>query len=269
MQKALYINKWIAPEEASVTIKHLPVYTSRMVIPKDSIVVPRYGLLPHYKEWVQDLSLINSRLINSYSQHLWVADLREWSMEGGELFGLTPKTYSSRWDKLPKGSYVVKGVTNSMKQEWNSKMFAKTEGDVPRIVSILNGDSYLKSQDIVAREYASLKKLDEGINGIPITNEWRTFWIVVDGKPNLLARGFYWQACHPEVEEFAEWNDKAMELATVGAKKISDRINFFSIDLAQKIDGEWVIIEINDGGMSGLCGCNPDEFYKNLSAYIG
>lgn len=265
MKKVLYINRWIAPEEVSVAANHLPVLTSRMAIPRGSIVIPRYGLLPHYKEWVQDLELIDSKLINSHSQHLWVADIKEWALEDGELFGLTPKTYTSRWDRLPQGSYVVKGSTNSMKQEWNSKMFAEKKEDVTKIISILSGDSMIKNQDIVVREYIPLRKLDEGINDLPITNEWRTIWIVNDGEPVMLSKGFYWQASHPEVECKAEWNEAAMELAKIAASRISHRINFFSIDLAQKDNGDWIIIEINDGGMSGLCGCDPEEFYRNLS----
>lgn len=265
MKKALYINRWVAPEEVDIASKYIPTVTSRMLLPRDSIVIPRYGLLPHYKEWVFDLEQINSKLINSHAQHLWVADLREWAMEGGELFGLTPKTYTSRWDKLPEGSYVIKGCTNSMKQEWNTKMFARRKEDVTKIISLLSGDSMIKNQDIVVREYIPLKKLDEGINDLPITNEWRTFWIVADQKPIMLSKGFYWQASHPESEELAEWNDDALLLATKAAERIADRVNFFSIDLAQKEDGGWIIIEINDGGMSGLCGCDPDQFYKNLS----
>lgn len=265
MKKVLYINRWIAPEELEIASQYVEVFTSRMMIPKNSLVIPRYGLLPHYKEWVYDLEQISSKLINSYAQHLWIADLREWALEEGELFGLTPKTYTSRWDKLPEGSYVIKGCTNSMKQEWNTKMFAKRKEDVTKIISILSGDSIIKNQDIVVREYVPLKRLDEGLNDLPITNEWRTFWIVIGQKPIMLSKGFYWQASHPEAEAEAEWNGDAFLLAEEGAKRIAERVNFFSIDLAQKDNGEWIIIEVNDGGMSGLCGCDPHEFYKNLS----
>lgn len=36
------------------------------------------------------------------------------------------------------------------------------------------------------------------------------------------------------------------------------------IDVAQTESGDWIVIELNDGQMSGLSENNPEILYKNL-----
>ena len=36
------------------------------------------------------------------------------------------------------------------------------------------------------------------------------------------------------------------------------------IDVAEREDGVWRVVELNDGCMSGLSGCIADELYRNL-----
>jgi hypothetical protein len=40
------------------------------------------------------------------------------------------------------------------------------------------------------------------------------------------------------------------------------------LDVAEKENGEFVLIEINDGQMSGLSCCNPEELYLNLKKQL-
>lgn len=254
--------------EAGIAAKYLTVVDSRMQIQRGSDVVARYGLLPHYEEWERDLSYIDSRLLNTYRQHKWVADLTDWGGEYGVLKGLTPMSYTTRWDRLPEGAYVVKGRTNSMKQDWNTRMFCPTKADVPRVSNLLRNDSLLRDQGIVARTYVPLKRLDTGLNGLPITNEWRTFWVVGINGPVMLARGYYWQYSHPEAGEKATWTQEAEDLVYKAADLVGEHVNFFVLDVAETEAGDWTIIEVNDAQMSGLCGCSADELYSNLSKVL-
>lgn len=45
---------------------------------------------------------------------------------------------------------------------------------------------------------------------------------------------------------------------------IKPNINFFVMDIAQKQNGEWIVIELNDGSWSGLSCNDPNKLYENL-----
>jgi hypothetical protein len=214
-------------------------------------------VLPFYKEVEKEVQHKGSRLINTYQQHTNIADITKWDL--GEL---TPKTWTN-WSNLPQGSYVLKGKTNSKKFSWNTCMFAKTREDIPIIARRLYDDTFISEQGIVVREYVPLKTLCIGINDLPIANEFRTFWY----KDQMIAKGFYW-ASHAEYEKDSEWTDEAYKVALKAAKMLCDRLNFYVIDVAQKVDGSWIVMEINDGQMSGLSMINPEEFYRRLAEVL-
>lgn len=255
--------------ESLVAKTYLPLTFSRMCVPHNSLVVARFGLLPFYREMERDLAVVGAHLLNSHSQHSWIANLSGWGGPLGVLRGLTPRTWTSHWHLLPQGSsFVVKGRTNSKKQSWNTRMFAKTKEDVPLVAQRLMEDDAIYDQGIVVREYVPLKKLSEGLNGLPITNEWRTFWIVRSGTPILLGSGFYWAASHPEATEAAELTEEGLRIAKKAAELVSPEANFFVIDVAETQEGDWIVIEVNDAQMSGLCGVPANTLYENLAKVL-
>jgi hypothetical protein len=109
------------------------------------------------------------------------------------------------------------------------------------------------------REYIPLKRLTTGLNGLPITNEWRVFCY----QDTVLCKGFYW-ASYPEAESQASWDPKADKLLKEIMSRVVDDVTFYVLDLAETLAGEWILIEINDGQMSGLGMCDPHTLYKNL-----
>jgi hypothetical protein len=46
---------------------------------------------------------------------------------------------------------------------------------------------------------------------------------------------------------------------------LAPHIPFGVVDVAQARDGRWIVIETNDGQMSGLSCVNPDELYDNMA----
>lgn len=233
----------------------LRVSKFRMGIPEQSLVIGRYSVLPFYRELEEELeSCGSSVLINSYAQHRYIADITQWYQD---VQRFTPATYDT-WYNLPEGSYVVKGKTNSRKHQWSTMMFAQTKEDIPRIVSSLLKDSLIQDQGIVVRQFVPLKTLDTAINDLPITREWRCFFL----GEHLIASGFYW-ASHPECYQ-GELPLEGKAFAKQIAKIIAQKTNFFVLDVAEKAEGGWTLIEINDGQMSGLSCIDPDVFYGNL-----
>lgn len=231
-------------------------YESRMILPKGSLVVGRYSVLPHYNELERDLSYIDCKLINSFNQHRFVADIHQWYPIVQEW---TPKTWFSRWDLIPEGKYVVKGKTNSRKWRWNTHMFAEGKVNLCKVLNRLYDDVFISEQGICVREYVPLRTFEIGINGLPFTNEWRMFFL----GDQLIAQGYYW-GCY-EREQPEDLPTEAIEFAQMIATQVSNYVNFFVLDIAQTEEGNWILIEINDGQMSGLSTIDPTTFYENLS----
>jgi hypothetical protein len=77
-------------------------------------------------------------------------------------------------------------------------------------------------------------------SGMPLTDEYRIFWM--DAQPLFWSR--YWEdgeyvGTGPPLEVFAE--------TAAGV-----RSRFFSMAVARRIDGVWLIVELGDGQVSGL-----------------
>jgi len=249
-------------DECIIAETTLPVVKYRSAIPPNSLVIGRYSVLPCYKELEDELAQNGSRLINSYRQHQFIADIMEWAGPGGILEGLTPKTWTE-WGHLPEGQYVVKGRTNSRKHQWRTHMYAPNKAAIATVAQRLLDDSLIGEQGLVVREYIPLRQLAEGLNGLPITNEWRTFWMNQNGMPYLVGYGFYWSS-HPELADDSKFTHQGFELARQAAKLLVSHVNFFVLDVAETAEGDWIVIEVNDGQMSGTGMCNNYYLYSAI-----
>jgi hypothetical protein len=152
------------------------------------LVIGRYSVLPFYKELERDIRNQGADLINTYRQHRFLADMREWVPC---LKGLTPKLYH-RLQDLPDngGPFVLKGETNSKKYLWNTHMYAADKRAAGEVYSRLQDDMLLAQQEIYVRDYVPLKRLATGFNELPIANEFRFF--VLYGQ--VLCGAFYWSS---------------------------------------------------------------------------
>lgn len=243
-------------EEYNAASKIFEVYTQRCNLSQGSLVIPRYSALPYYKELENDLDCLRCTLINTYAQHRYVADIANYYPD---IKDITPKTWIDNWADIPEGSYVVKGRTNSRKNRWNTMMFAKDRKAVGQVVGRLLEDTYIAEQRLAVREYVPLETFDIGINGCPIANEWRFF--ILDGI--VLIGGFYW-ASEPDYCPSETPPIEASILAAKVAQRLKDKIRFFVVDVAKTAKGDWIVVELNDGSMSGIAMIDPIAFYKEL-----
>lgn len=237
------------------------VVDSRCACGPNNVVVGRYSVLPYYLELQKDLAKVGARLINSYHQHQYIADIKEWYED---LQHLTPKTWF-RLQDVPKdcAPFVVKGATNSKKFQWNELMFAKTWDGIGPIFSRLQDDGLIGGQDIYVRRYVPLKTYTTTFHELPITDEYRFFFY----KGQVVASGYYWSCHFEDLQKAGHRLDASnvpypliQEVGTI----LADKAPFVAVDFAQTEDGRWIIIEINDGQMSGLSECKPEELYTNL-----
>lgn len=263
----LYRDFDIEDNEHHAMHQNFSVYCSRTYLPLNQLIIGRYSVLPFYKELEQDLKKINCKLINSYEQHLFVADIGQWYPVIKEW---TPETWSMSigTDNLPIDcSFILKGATNSIKRLWTTHMFARTRNDVASVYSNLLDDTMVGQQEIFARRYIPLRKLGESVNGMPITEEYRFFICY----RQVISSGYYWSS-HIDEIKLPEYNtDEGMYLLNYVHKvadTIGDRCNFYTIDIGITEQGESIVIELNDGQMAGLSENNPFVLYKNLKDVV-
>lgn len=260
----LYRNDIDWRQEEHVAKKYFDCTDSRMTL-KDNLVIARFSALPFYKEVEKDLKYNNCRMINTYEQHRYIADLGNWYYD---LHQFTPET----WDVLhaipDDGPFILKGETNSKKFLWNSHMFAKDKKAAIEVHGRLMADSMLQYQKIYIRRYVPLEVLSSGLQGLQITREYRFFVY----KTQILSGGFYWSSHSEEIREEGisiDPDEVPREFLNAIINKIqntelSEPPIYYVIDVAQTASGDWILIELNDAVMSGLSDNDPDVLYNNL-----
>ena len=153
---------------------------------------------------------------------------------------------------------VVKDFVKSRKHEWAEACFIPSASDrasVERVVRCfleLQGDDL--SEGLVFREFVEFEPLGRHPkSGMPLTKEFRLFFL--DGQ--LVFWTPYWEGADyhgsvPPVERFA---------AVAGGV----RSRFFTMDVAQRRGGDWLIVELGDAQVVGLPEhADVGQFYKAL-----
>lgn len=262
MKPVIYIRDSLAEEEEVLAVRSIfkdRVVTQRTKIPKDSLVIPRYTALPFNKELCEDIKELGSVPINTNRQHNYVANMDHWYTD---LEGLTPKTWFSL-DQIPEeGPFFLKGSTNSRKHQWKTHCFAANKKEAGEVYWRLTTDGLIGTQQIVIREFVPLNTLMTGLNGLPISEEYRFF--VLDNK--VIASGFYWSS---HVDQLLKHYDPAVVprgfLDEVIAR-VDGQCRFWVVDVARTASGDWIVVELNDGQQSGLSTVNPVELYTALDS---
>lgn len=153
------------------------------------------------------------------------------------------------------GAVVLKDWVKSQKHDWSGAYFIPDASDQTRVRRVVNRFLQLTGEGLtgglVFRRFAALREIAGQ------TIEWRSFWF--DGKPMSLAPHFLHsdELEAPDLTRFEELAQRA-------------RSRFFSLDLAQTEAGDWMVIEMGDGGVSGLpAGENVREWYRALKRCDG
>jgi hypothetical protein len=140
---------------------------------------------------------------------------------------------------------IVKDYVKSRKHEWFESCYIPSAADrqaVERVVRRfleLQGDDI--SEGLIFRAYVAFQPIGtHPVSGMPLTREHRLFFL--DGA--LLADAPYWDTA---IDETA---DLPIEHFTRVAARVPSR--FFTMDVAQRMDGSWMIVELGDAQVAGL-----------------
>lgn len=245
-------------EELTAANKHFVTYKSRTSPGGGELVIGRYSVLPFYKELEDDLGYKGSKLINSHRQHRYVADLWNYVPDLGDLTFRTWNT--NNFPNIPDIPVVLKGETNSKKNLWSTHMFANNKQEAIEVFLRLSQDNLIAEQQIYAREYIPLVKLLDNPGGPPVTLEFRFF--VAYGE--VVSSGFYWSNHTDDLPSIPSPSQVPEEFIRKVIDRVKNKVNFFVMDIAKTESGNWMVVELNDGQMSGLSENDPNVLYKNL-----
>ena len=223
-----------------------------------------------YTKLYESLRQKNIKLINSPTEYKYCHYLPE---NYETIREYTPKTI---YKKIPGGyrvgefvkeleefegePIIVKDYVKSQKHYWEEACYIPKSNNLEIVERITKRFIELQEEDlnegIVYREFVELEELtNHSKSGMPLTKEFRLF--IKNGEIKSCFK--YWDEgkynnVEPEIERFADV-----------IKKIKS--NFFSMDIAKKKGGDWIIIEIGDGQVSGLPeNANKKEFYRKIKS---
>ena len=257
-EPVVYFRESLAePEEVEAAKRHFRVITQRTHVRPGELVIPRYSALPWNQELCLDLVELGGIPINTYRQHCYVADVRNWYYDLGDL---TPRTWFAL-DQIPdEGPFVVKGATNSKKLLWDTHCYAADKRAAAEVFVRLAQDSTIGVQPIYVRQFVPLRRLATGLHGLPISEEYR--FMILDG--NVLASGFYWSSHVDELPESYSSDVVPESFIQDVIRRVGNHIRFWVADVARTAKGDWVLIELNDGQQAGLSEIAPDALYREL-----
>lgn len=222
-----------------------------------------------YRQLFDALLLKGLRLINDPTAYRHCHYLPDSYLK---IEGHTPKSIwmplegDPHFDRLmellqPFGSapIMVKDFVKSRKHEWNEACFIPSASDRPAVERVVRRFLELQDDDLneglVFREFVEFDPLTaHDRSGMPLTKEFRLFFL--DGA--ILLSCQYWDQgdyrdLQPPLDRFAEV-----------AQRIESR--FFSMDVAKRRDGDWMIVELGDGQVAGLPeNADLDRFYRALA----
>ena len=180
------------------------------------------------------------------------------------LNGLTPESawitgndLSEAWSlyqSFTSAPALVKDFVKSAKHKWNEACFIPSNTPRERFDEIIRAFLAARgaqfNKGIVLRRYYELVTLGQDIRGQPVHEEYRMFFWngeLLAATPAIRGEGPF--------GELPKWTSVAQRF----------RNRFISMDVARQADNTWIIIEVGDGGVSGLpTSIETESFYREL-----
>ena len=154
---------------------------------------------------------------------------------------------------------IVKDYVKSRKHEWNEACFIPSATDRAEVERVVRRFMELQGPDLaeglVFREFVDLQPIgSHPKSGMPLTEEYRLFFF--DGDPLYTAE--YWES-----GAYAGTPPPA-DIVVQVARRVGSR--FFTMDVAKRTNGDWIIVELGDAQVAGLPErADADEFYQALA----
>ncbi|QAA35323.1 DUF4343 domain-containing protein [Clostridium manihotivorum] len=261
--KGLGLNVLLFSYEDLVDLKKVKILQSEEI---NRVIYRGWMLKPEdYECLYTNLADKNYYLINTPQEYVNTHYLPNWYEH---LEKLTPRTIWSKGipeekeiiDMLKEFNeepVIVKDYVKSRKHEWFESCYIpnakETENALKVVNNFINGQGEYLNKGIVFREFIELESTGfHEKSGMPISNELRLF--IFNYK--VVCTIGYWNG--ENINEYPEFVDDIVR------NLMNIKSNFFTVDIAKKADGQWVVMELGDGQVSGLQEYNVKAYYSNL-----
>lgn len=205
----------------------------------------------------------NLRLVNSPEEHLRA---QEFDRAYPLLGDLTPKSVVltspddcaavTRELNFP---VFVKGTVQSRKLRGWKACVAENEAELAALAKVLLVDLDERTRGrVIARELARLRHARVSAQGFPFGREFRVFIL----KGEIVGLGYYWEGDDPLMTPSDGERGIVADLATRAAARLG--VPYVAVDVGQRENGRWIIIETGDGQFSGICRISPIQLWSNL-----
>jgi hypothetical protein len=187
-------------------------------------------------------------LPNHYSKIAHLTAPTAWS-EGEDL--------ASAWraaNSLGDGPWIVKDYVKSAKQKWETACFIPRGAgrtafeEICRNLLQYQGERF--ERGFVFRKFRPLARIGESLHGYPLNEEYRLFLF-----RRRLLMGVPYDREGGSESDFGRFEEIAGRFQS----------EFISVDVAKTSDGDWLVVEVGDGGVSMLPpNLDPGTFYFTL-----
>jgi hypothetical protein len=173
--------------------------------------------------------------------------------------GLTLEAVTSLARVFGERPVIVKDFVKSRKHEWEEACYIPNASNPQGLEQVVSRFLELQGEDLngglVLREFVEFEPLGQhSKSGMPLSKEFRLFFL----DARLLASAHYW--------EQGEYGDLTPPMEQFQAIATTIESRFFTMDVARKLDGDWLIVELGDGQVAGL----PEKldvaaFYREIA----
>lgn len=232
------------------------LYRGWMLTPNDYLQLYE-GLLQ------KNVELINSPveyahchyLPNSYDRIQGTTPTSNWTKPGFPISDEHIIELASEFENRP---IIVKDYVKSEKHNWEDACYIPDASDEQKVLAVTKKFMELRgehlNEGLVFRQFEELEFLaDHSKSGMPLTKEFR----ILFAHQKIVAVFDYW-----DEGNYGETKPNLDYFTEIGQAIES---NFFTMDVAQKKNGEWIIMELGDGQVAGLPdNADPEKFYLEL-----
>ena len=190
------------------------------------------------------------RLLNSPDEHL---NAQEFDRTYPRLTGLTPASIivTAESECAAAGKHLgfpvfVKGAVQSRKSRGWKACVAENTDELRRLCGhLLDLDNRSRGR-VVVRQLVRLRYSRISAGGVPLGREYRVF--LYQGE--VLGYGYYWEGDDPLKALNLDEEQAVLTLAAEAARRVGTP--YIAVDIGQKEDREWIVIETGDGQFSGV-----------------